>query len=187
MSARLDPATAADLLRHGGVVAYPTEGVWGLGCDPFQTAALQRLLALKQRPAAKGLILIASTLEQLAPLIDLDALPAPRREAVLATWPGPATWTVPCTPAAPRDLRGDHDTLAVRVTAHPVASALCREFGGPLVSTSANLSGEPAVRRREDLDPRVIAACDGVVYGETGGLLQPTPIRDARSGDTLRA
>lgn len=183
----LDLATAGGLLRDGGMVAYPTEGVWGLGCDPFQPAALQRLLALKQRPVAKGLILIASSLEQLAPLIDLDSLSASQRDAVLATWPGAATWTVPCTPAAPRDLRGDHDTLAVRVTAHPVAAALCREFGGPLVSTSANLAGEPAVRRREDLDPRVIAGCDGVLSGETGGLLQPTPIRDARTGDTLRA
>lgn len=180
----IDQAVAA--LRRGGLIAYPTEAVWGLGCDPFDAAAVQRLLDLKQRPQAKGLILIAATLEQLTSLVDLDVLPAARRAAVLASWPGPHTWSLPCTERVPDVLRGAHATLAARVTAHPVAAALCRAFGGPLVSTSANLAGDPAPRTRLELDPRVLAGLAGVVAGDTGGLDRPTPIRDALSGEILR-
>jgi L-threonylcarbamoyladenylate synthase len=187
MAAELTLEQAAACLRRGGVLAYPTEAVWGLGCDPFHPGALPRLLAIKQRAQAKGLILIAASLAQLEPLLDLAALPEARREAVLASWPGPHTWALPPSARVPESLRGAHDTLAARVTAHPVAAALCAAFGAPLVSTSANLSGEPPARRREALDPRLLATIDGVVEGETGGLARPTPIRDARSGELLRA
>jgi L-threonylcarbamoyladenylate synthase len=177
---------AAALLRRGGLLVYPTEAVWGLGCDPFDPQALQRLLALKQRVQAKGLILIAADLDTLRPLLDLDALAGERRDAVLASWPGPHTWAMPCSPRVPETLRGAHDTLAVRVTAHPPAAALCRAFAAPLVSTSANLAGEPPAYARAALDPRLLAGVDGVLDGETGGLERPTPIRDARSGESLR-
>lgn len=183
----MTPAEAAACLRDGGLVVYPTEAVWGLGCDPFHDAALRRLLQVKQRAEAKGLILIADALERIAPLLDLAALPEARRAAVLASWPGPHTWAVPCSAAVPARLRGAHETLAARVTAHPGAAALCAAFGAPLVSTSANLSGEPPAFRRTELDPRLLAAVDGVLEGETGGLARPTPIRDARSGEVLRA
>lgn len=182
----VDPHAAAALLRSGGLLIYPTESVWGLGCDPFDDAALARLLALKQRAASKGLILIAADLDQLAPLIDLHALTDTQRKAVVDSWPGPFTWTVPCSPRVPAHLRGEHETLAVRVTAHPVAAALCRAFGAPLVSTSANLAGQPAPRARADIDPQMLAGVDALVAGETGDLAQPTAIRDARSGAVLR-
>jgi len=175
------------LLRRGGLVAYPTEAVWGLGCDPFDPVALDRLLQLKQRPVAKGLILIAATLEQLLPLLALEDLPPARRAAVLSSWPGPHTWTVPCSARVPENLRGAHATLAARVTAHPVAAALCRAFGAPLVSTSANPSGAAPPRRRAELDAAWAADLDGILEGETGGLERPTPIRDARTGEVLRA
>ena len=187
MTPTLDPTQAAAALRRGALLVYPTEAVWGLGCDPFDAAALQRLLALKQRPQAKGMILIGADLEQFATLIDLDVLPAARRDAVLATWPGPNTWTVPCTTRVPETLRGEHATLAMRVSAHPAVVALCRAFGGPLVSTSANLAGAPPARRRDELDPALFAGVAGILAGETGGLERPTPIRDALSGDVLRA
>lgn len=187
MARAMDAAQAASCLRAGGLVVYPTEAVWGLGCDPFHEAALARLLQVKQRAEAKGLILIADALARLAPLLDLDALPPARRADVLASWPGPHTWALPSTAAVPARLRGAHDTLAARITAHPDAAALCRAFGAPLVSTSANLSGEPPARTRAQLDPRLLQAVDGVLEGETGGLERPTPIRDARTGDLLRA
>ena len=186
MAATFTVGQAVAALRRGGLIAYPTEAVWGLGCDPFDAAAVQRLFDAKQRPQAKGLILIAASLAQLESLVDLDALPAERRANVLASWPGPHTWTVPARAAVPERIRGEHATLAVRVTAHPVAAALCEGFGGPIVSTSANLAGEPPPRQRADLDPRVLAAIDGVVDGATGGLERPTPIRDAHSGHPLR-
>ena len=180
------PKQAAGSLRDGGVVLYPTEAVWGLGCDPFHAPAMQRLLALKQRPQAKGMIVIAADFAQLESLLDLSRLPPERRAAVLASWPGPNTWALPCRDDLPESLRGAHDTLAARVTAHPVAAALCRAFGAPLVSTSANLSGQPPPRSRALIDPRILQGVDAVVAGDTGGLERPTPIRDARTGDLLR-
>lgn len=179
-------AEAAERLRAGAVLAYPTEAVWGLGCDPRDAAAVRRLLAAKRRDEAQGLILIAASLDQLEQFIDWSDLPADRRDAVLASWPGPNTWLMPCQPAAPGWLRGAHATLAVRVTAHPIAAALCEAFGGALVSTSANRSGSPAPHAWTDLDPELIAELDGVVAGETGGDLRPSTIRDARTGTVLR-
>lgn len=177
---------ATDRLQQGGVIAYPTEAVWGLGCDPFNERAVHRLLAIKQRPIEKGLILIAAELDQLRPCLDFAALPTERLGEVLASWPGPHTWVMPVSGQAPAWITGTHTRLAVRVSAHPTVVALCRAFGGPLVSTSANLSGQPASLRREDLDPVLLARLDGVTEGETGGLPRATPIRDALSGQQLR-
>lgn len=180
----LDAATAA--LRRGGVIACPTEGVWGLSCDPFDEAAVTRLLAIKQRPVDKGLILVASALAQLDGLAGWDALPPARCNAVFESWPGPSTWIVPATARVPRWVTGAHDGVAVRVSAHPLLAALCVGFGGALVSTSANPAGAPPPRALEDADPALLAALDGVVPGTTGGLARPTTIRDARSGLELR-
>lgn len=179
-------ALALAALVRGGVIAYPTEGVWGLGCDPRNQAAVLRLLALKQREVGKGLILIASSEAQLAPFIDTAALSAAQLAAVRASWPGPSTWIVPASAEVPHWITGDHDGIAVRVTAHPQVIALCEGFGGALVSTSANVASAPAPCRREDLDPRILAGVDAVCAGETSGRAQPSRIRDARSGQVLR-
>ncbi|MEP6632752.1 MAG: Sua5/YciO/YrdC/YwlC family protein [Luteimonas sp.] len=178
---------AAALLHRGGVIAYPTEAVWGLGCDPFDETAVSRLLALKQRSRDKGLILVAATLAQLDAIVDWNALPAPCRDAVSATWPGPHTWIVPATATTPRWITGTHADVAVRVSAHPVVAALCEAFGGALVSTSANLAGTSPPTALSAFDPAWLVALDGVVAGDVGGLAQPTQIRDARSGAVLRS
>lgn len=183
----LTPAEAASLLHRGGVIAYPTEAVWGLGCDPFDEDAVLRLLAIKQRPVDKGVILIAGAKEQFEGLLDWHALTDAQRDAVLSSWPGPNTWIVPTTARVPRWITGVHDGVAVRVSAHPDVIALCAAFGGPLVSTSANLAGEPPAYARGELDPRVLAQVDGTGTGETGGLASPTAIRDARTGAQIRA
>jgi len=177
---------AAQTLRNGGVVAYPTEAVWGLGCDPFNEAAALRLLAIKQRDVAKGLILIAAERAQLDDLLDWDALSVDRRAAVEASWPGPNTWIVPATARVPRWITGTHTGVAVRVSAHPIVAGLCKAFGGPLVSTSANRAGEPPALDCGQLDPALLALLDGVCEGETSGLAAPTPIRDALTGAVLR-
>ena len=177
---------AVVVLGQGGVIAYPTEAVWGLGCDPFNEAAVSRLLAIKQRDVAKGLILVAGARAQFDGLLDWDALPAPRRAEVDASWPGPNTWIVPATARVPRWITGTHSGVAVRVSAHPDVVRLCAAFGGVLVSTSANLAGEPPAYAREQLDAALLARLDGVTEGETGGLAAPSTIRDARSGATLR-
>ena len=176
---------AAAILRRGGIVAYPTEGVWGLGCDPDNDEAVMRLLAVKRRDWRKGLILIAASLEQLAPYI---ATPPPKvLRRLRATWPGPVTWLLPALDSTSPWLRGTHHTLAVRVTAHPPAAELCRRFGGALVSTSANLAGRAAARSRLRVVQRFGDAVDYIVPGATGGLMGPTEIRDALSGAVVRA
>ncbi|HET7127163.1 MAG TPA: Sua5/YciO/YrdC/YwlC family protein [Lysobacter sp.] len=187
MNARVDADAAARILRRGGVIAYPTEAVWGLGCDPRDEGATLRLLALKQREVAKGLILIAASEAQLAPFVDFESLAESQLAAVRATWPGPNTWIVPASNDAPRWITGEHEGIAVRVTAHPGVIALCQAFGGAIVSTSANRAAMPAVAAFDDLDPAVVAGVDAVLEGDTGGLERPSAIRDARSGAVLRA
>ena len=181
---RIDAAAAA--LARGAVLAYPTESVWGLGCDPRDEAAILRLLAAKRRDPAQGVILIAATVAQLDGWVDWFVLPTERVAAVKASWPGPNTWLMPCPPDVPRWLRGSHETLAVRVTAHPVAAALCDAFGGAIVSTSANRSGAPAPQTRSALDAALLADIDGTTEGETGGAASPSTIRNALTGDILR-
>jgi len=174
---------ATRVLRAGGVIAYPTEAVYGLGCDPLNRAAVERLLAIKQRPIDKGLILIASRFDQLTPFVQTPDGGIMRR--LRDTWPGPVTWLLPADPATPRWLRGSHASLAVRVTAHPLAAALCDAFGGPIVSTSANASGRPPAHTALQARLRC-PGIDLVLHGPTGGLARPTAIRDARTGETLR-
>jgi L-threonylcarbamoyladenylate synthase len=177
---------AARLLQSGGVLAYPTEAVYGLGCDPLDHAAVRRILAFKGRPMAKGLILIAAEFRQLRHFVrPLDD--ARRMTDVLASWPGPHTWLLPAAPACPVWLTGAHDTLAVRVTAHPLAAALCRTAGMPLVSTSANRAGRPPARTVLQARRRCGPEVDAYLSGPTGGLARPTPIRDAVRGALLRA
>lgn len=176
---------AARVLRNGGLVAYPTEAVFGLGCDPRDTAALERLLKLKGRPASKGLILIAAEQRQLEPWV--EPLPPEAAERVRASWPGPVTWLIPARRGVSALLRGTHDSLAVRVTAHPVAAALARAFGGALVSTSANPSGGEPAREIEVLRARFGDAIDYYLAGPLGGRHRPSEIRDALTGDLLRS
>ncbi len=179
--------TAVAALRAGGVIAYPTEAVWGLGCDPGHQMAVHALLRLKQRPVDKGVILVAADLQQLLGWARLDSLPDVRQREVLASWPGANTWILPAGPRAPAWITGSHSGIAVRISAHPLVAALCQAWGGPLVSTSANLAGEPPARSRAELDPRLLSLLDGLLDGDTGGLEQPTPIRDALSGNILRS
>ncbi|MGV8961544.1 MAG: Sua5/YciO/YrdC/YwlC family protein [Stenotrophomonas sp.] len=182
----LDLETVVPALLAGAVIAYPTEAVWGLGCDPANESAVMKLLALKQRPVEKGMILVAADLAQLQEWIRLDELPAERREAVTGSWPGAHTWVVPAGIKAPRWITGDHTGIAVRVSAHPLVSALCRAWGGPLVSTSANPAGAAPARNRAQLDPALLLQLDGLLDGATGGLTQPTGIRVASTGQVLR-
>ena len=175
---------AVRVLEAGGIIVYPCEGVLGLGCDPFRPAAVRRLLRLKRRPMRMGLILIASSFEHFRPLI--APLPPSLLREVLASWPGPVTWVLPCAAGVSDWLTGGRDTLALRVTAHPLARALCSAFGGPVVSTSANLRGRAAPRCMLSLSRVLRSRVDYVVPGRTGGASGPTEIRDARSGAILR-
>lgn len=175
---------AAKALHAGCVVAYPTEAVWGLGCDPEDPEAVARLLRLKRRSPAAGLILVAASIEQLEPL--LHGLPRDMRNRLEESWPGPVTWLVPAADKIPPWIRGIHDTVALRVTAHPVAAALCRSFGGPLVSTSANRSGQRPAKRMFQVHRFLGDGVDLVVPGALGGQSRPTAILDLATGQTVR-
>jgi len=176
---------AARCIRAGGILAYPTEAVYGLGCDPRDRAAVQRLLAIKQRPEHKGLILIAADFAQLEPFV--EPLDAARMQTVLATWPGPNTWLLPARAGTPGWLRGQHATLAVRVTAHPIAAALCATAGSTLVSTSANVSDRPPVRTSLQVRLTFGPQVDFTLAGRCGTRARPSTIRDGRTGAVIRA
>jgi L-threonylcarbamoyladenylate synthase len=176
---------AARTLGAGGVVAYPTEAVYGLGCDPWNGDAVRRVLAIKQRPERKGLILIAADLAQIEPFV--EPLEPPRMSEILSTWPGPVTWLLPARPETPAWLTGDHDTLAVRVTAHPLAAALCRTAGSALVSTSANRGGLAPARTALQVRLKLAGEVDYILGGACGKRGQPSTIRDARTGAVIRA
>jgi L-threonylcarbamoyladenylate synthase len=179
----LTPEEAAQCLSAGGVIAYPTEGVFGLGCDPFNPQAVQRLLQLKQRARDNGLILIGSGLNQLLDLIH-NPLCAEALEA-FSRWPAAVTIVFPASAKVPALVRGRHAGVALRVTAHPLANRLCQLFGKPVVSTSANRSGIPPALNVSTVAREFGDKIDGILPGELLQPGQPSLIRQL-DGHTLR-
>ncbi len=175
---------AARTIHGGGVVAYPTEAVFGLGCDPLNPEAVQNLLALKQRPMEKGLILIAADIAQLTPFI--TPLTAKAEAQLAKTWPGPHTWLLPAHADSPHWIRGRHDTIAVRVTAHPIAAALCRATGHALVSTSANPAGKTPATSPLRVRRYFPGMLDNILHSALGTETGPTPIRDLSTNKLIR-
>lgn len=178
-----DAARIRRHLKRGGVIAYPTESCYGLGCDPRNPRAVRRVLALKKRSPAKGMIVIACNARQLSPYVaDLSA--ALRRD-MRSAWPGPHTWLVPASSACPAFLRGHHDTVALRVTAHRGAASLCRLAGMALVSTSANLSGGKPAKTAEECR-RLFGKRMLVIPGRIGARRRPSTIQHLISKQIIR-
>jgi L-threonylcarbamoyladenylate synthase len=171
---------AGRILKSGGVVAYPTEGVFGIGCLPDNVDAIERVLTIKRRDPSQGLILIAASIAQLARWIDGDCQ-LPLNDAT------PITWIVPASAAVPPWITGRHSGLAVRITSHPVAAALCDAAGSALVSTSANISGRRPAANALVLRRQFHSLVDCIVPGRCGSWIGPSEIRDLMSGRTLRA
>lgn len=177
---------AVDVMLSGGVIAYPTEAVWGLGCDPFNQGAVKHLLQLKRRPEHKGLILIAATLEQVTPL--LQGLSAEQLAQLDNTWPGPNTWLLPDPQGLiPTWVKGHHYEVAVRVSAHPQVQRLCEAWGGPLISTSANPAAAEAARSALRVKTYFGYKLDYLLNGQLGGLQKPSTIRSITNFKTIRA
>lgn len=184
MMLRLDEAVAC--LKAGGVIAYPTEAVFGLGCSPLDEKAVMKVLALKSRPVEKGLILIADTFERLKPYIDLENLSEAQIQAALDTWPGPFTWVFPASSQVPTWIKGSFDSVAIRVIQHTVATPLCEAFGEPLVSTSANKAGEEPARDVAKVLEQFPKDLEGILAGVVDPLRAPSQIRDVRTGVAFR-
>lgn len=174
---------AAQKIRRGGVIAYPTEAVWGLGCDPWNETAVRRILALKQRPMHKGLILVAADISQLDWL--LADLPTTQRQQLAASWPGPNTWLVSHLGRVPHWISGRHASVAVRVSDHPLVQALC-QLTGPLVSTSANPTKHESATSRLHVEQYFHGQLDAVLNAPLGQRRQPSTIRDLTTGQVLR-
>jgi len=175
---------AVKCLREGKVIAYPTEAVYGLGCDPGNEVAVRQILALKDRPADAGLILISDAFERFLPWI--DPISRTQLDCALATWPGPVTWLFPRHQDTPDWLAGKHQTIALRVTEHPVCREICAQFDGAIVSTSANPRGVEPARTAGEVDQYFGSALCGTVDGDLGGEQKPSQIRDLASGRVLR-
>ena len=183
MASQFQIAQAGQLLRSGYIIAYPTEGVFGLGCRPDRPDSIKQLLRIKQRDSRAGLILIAADFDQLKDWIDPSEQETHR---LLQVSEKPVTWIVRAGPRAGDLLTGGRSTLAVRITEHPVAKALCQRAGSPLVSTSANPSGRRPARRPLALRLSLGHGTVFLLNGPLGNLAGPTEIREAESGRVLR-
>ncbi|WP_199610195.1 Sua5/YciO/YrdC/YwlC family protein [Flocculibacter collagenilyticus] len=173
-------------LHDGGVIAYPTEAVFGFGCDPDNEFAVQRILAIKQRPVEKGLILIADNYSQLIKYVDDKRIPIDKRADIFSRWPGSTTWLLPAAPSTPKWLTGQFDSIAVRVTTHPTVKRICNEFGNAIVSTSANRAGEEPVTSADQAIALFGNEVNMVVNESVGSNSQPSQIVCATSGKIIR-
>lgn len=176
-----------DVFIGGGIIAYPTEAVFGLGCDPDNELALNRLLSLKQRPPEKGLILLAGNYAQLLPYIDVSKIPQDKLNDILARWPDGITQLVPKSNKLSSLLSGQFDSIAVRITSQPDVVDLCEQTNKPIVSTSANLSGLEPAKTWQTLDSQLTNQIDFIIEGKTLGHTSPSTIIDALTEKVIRS
>jgi len=175
---------AIHICEMGGIIAYPTEAVFGLGCLPLHEQSVHRILKLKKRPVSKGLILVAASIEQLDPFVDFSKVK--NLEVIQNSWPGPVTWIVPAKQTTPFWLTGDHKTLAVRVSSHSIVRSLCEKLG-PIVSTSANPQAAEPAKTSQEVRSYFHTDVDYVIPASISNTMKPTEIRDANSGDIIRS
>ena len=180
----LDTATAVEQLQTGKVIAYPTEAVYGLGCDPANESAVRELLKLKGRHESAGLVLIASSFSQLEPWV--ENVGESLLHKAMQTWPGPVTWLFPRAGGVPDYVAGNHDTIAVRITAHEASRELCKAFGSALISTSANHTTAKPARSVSEVWDYFGSEIAGTLAGELGSGKKPSEIRDLVTGTVIR-
>jgi len=183
-SIKLDGTSAATTaLKEGKLIAYPTEAVWGVGCDPLNSDALSDLMALKSRPEDKGVILVAANYDHLEPYINVTDDISQRISKVTDR---PTTWVVEASASLPKLVTGRFSTVAVRISSHPTVQQLCTSFGGPIVSTSANPSGLIAAKTKKQAFDYFGDKIAVYVNGELGSASSPSRIIDARTMKVLR-
>ena len=169
-----------EALKEGNVIAYPTEGVWGLGCDPLNEAAVLKLISLKNRSIDKGLILIGSDINQFSDFVDIDRY----KDELLSKWPGPHTWLVPAKDKISKLITGNSDKIALRLSSHKEVIDICDKFESAIISSSANKENSPTLDTSEEIRkvfPEVV-----ILQGELGGLNRPSKIQDLITGVYIR-
>jgi L-threonylcarbamoyladenylate synthase len=176
---------AAHILRMGGVIAHPTEAVWGLACDPHNEAAVKALLRLKNRPVEKGLILVSGWHQHFDPLLSL--LPESRRDMFFSPIDRPTTWLVPDPEhMIPGYVKGQFSTVALRLSQHPVIVALTRHLNTPIISTSANPAGNEPAMSLLKVNQYFSNEVDYILPAALGQHARPSEIRDLMTGNVLR-
>ena len=178
---------AAEVFTQGGIIAYPTEAVFGLGCDPNNDLAVQKLLSIKQRPAHKGLILLAANYSQLQPYVDEVAISRENRQKILSRWPDAITQVLPANKNISPLLCGNFDTIAVRITDHEDVVALCEKTNKAIVSTSANLAGKTPAITWQQVQQQFNNDIDFIIKGKTSGFLKPSTIIHGLTGEVIRS
>jgi len=182
MSSNSQIHQAAIIIRNGGVISYPTESVFGLGCDPLSEPAVKRILQLKKRSADKGLIIIASNLQQLEPYIEITA----KEKLIILNEKSVMTWLVRKSKLTPPWVSGKHSKIAIRISRHPLIMALCDEINQPIISTSANPAGiQPAISCRQSKD-YFLNQVDLYLSDSAEMSGQPTKIKDIETGAYIR-
>ena len=178
-----DVKCAVSALRRGGIIAHATEGVWGLCCDPRSQSTIKRILEIKQRSKTKGLLLIGGVTDFFGG--ELSTINPDKRTEIEATWPGHHTWVLPNTKGYSDWITGGRETIACRVPNHDQARNLSMQFGGPLVSTSANFSGYPELKTEEAVRSDFEALVDFILPGLIGNETGPSKIHGL-DGSMLR-
>lgn len=173
------------ILHSKNVIAYPTESMFGLGCDPTSKEAVLKLLCLKKRNIEKGFILVASNFNQIKRYINENSLSKKQKKKIFSFWPGPFTFLLPASSETPVWLTGKFNTIAVRISAHISIIKLCDTFGQALISTSANI---------ENMNPST--TCEEVfkyfgrdfplLHGEIGNEKNPSKIINITNGKLIR-
>ncbi len=175
---------AASIIRQGGVVAYPTESCYGLGCDLGNSWAVRRILHIKRRNKEQGLIVVADHLARVMRYVEF--IPVATRQEILASWPGPHTWLLPARKSVSNWIVGNHASIAIRISRHHGVRMLCRSAGMAIISTSANRARRKALRTAESVHLELGGDVDCIVEGEIGADTTPSVIRDAISGAIIR-
>jgi L-threonylcarbamoyladenylate synthase len=178
-----DCAGAISCLKSGGIIAYPTEAVYGIGCDPYNKDSVKKITQIKKRESRKSYILVASELSQLSNLININSL----SEEVLNSWPGHNTWLIKPKKNIPSWLMDNENGLiAIRVSSHPEIVKLCQFFKNPIISTSANISGNKILKNHHDVERILGSYLDYLVLGNVGEHPEPSIIKDMKTGKVIR-
>ena len=171
------------MLLRGGTIAYPTESIYGLGCDPKNKDAVNKLLMIKNRSLDMGLILLGSSTRGIDSWLKISNQ---QKQTLLMPTKKPTTYLVPVTHKAPRWIIGKHSSLALRISTMPIIKTLNEILGCPIVSTSANSHGKQPLQTKEQVQKEFSEVLDYIVEGDCGRFIKPSTIIDIVTGKEIR-